>query len=49
MKNNKNIKILLGIYIGTLLFACFLANRMKNLEIAQDLRNKNESIILKVS
>lgn len=49
MKTKKNVKILLGIYVATFFFAWFMATRMRSLEIAQDIRNKNESIILKVS
>jgi len=45
----RNIKILLGVYIGTFLFACLMSNRMQKLETREDLRNKNESIVLRVN
>ncbi len=48
MKMKKNVKILLGVYIGTFLFACLLANRMQKLEVNEDLRNKNESIVIRI-
>jgi len=47
MKMKRNVKILLGIYLGTFLFACILSNRMQKLEVGEDLRNKNESIVLR--
>lgn len=49
MKLKRNIRILLGVYVGTFLFACILANRMQKLEVREDLRNKNESIVLRVN
>ena len=49
MKIKRNFKILLGIYLGTFLFAYFISIRMQKLEIQEDLRNKNESIVLRVN
>lgn len=49
MKIKRNFKILLGIYLGTFIFAYFISIRMQKLEIQEDLRNKNESIVLRVN
>lgn len=49
MKMKRNTKILLGVYIGTFLFACFLSYRMQKLEVKGDLRNQNESIVIRIN
>lgn len=44
----KNIKIIALIYIGVALFAYSLSLRTERLESKDDIRNQNESIVLKL-
>lgn len=44
----KNIKIIALIYVGVALFAYALSLRVENLENRNDLRNHNQSIVLRI-
>lgn len=44
----KNMKIIGLIYIGVALFAYALSLRIERLEKSGDLRNQNESIVLRI-
>lgn len=46
MKNN--FKIIAIIYIGVALFAYALSLRVESLESTDDIRNQNDSIVLKI-
>ncbi len=46
MKNN--FKIIAIIYIGVALLAYALSLRVENLESTDDIRNQNDSIVLKI-
>lgn len=44
----KSIKIMALIYVGVAVFAYALSLRVENLEIGDDIRNQNQSIVLKI-
>ena len=44
----EKIKILMFIYLGVALFAYALSLRVERLESGDDIRNQNESIVLKL-
>ena len=44
----KNIKVIALIYVGVALFAYALSLRVESLESKNDLRNHNQSIVLRI-
>lgn len=44
----KNLKVIAVIYVGVALFAYALSLRVANLESTDDIRNQNESIVLRI-